>query len=317
MKYNTIGGFRVSHGVKVLNNFRILLLHLDMQIRKLQANRQATCEGSVFRFCFPVTVIVAVTDHVHILKPIAMRQLLVNIDHVATLRNARGEKVPDPVEAARICEMAGAAGIVFHLREDRRHIRDEDVYALKKVVKGLFDFEMAATDEMIRICLDVHADVVTLVPESREELTTEGGLNMRKVEKDYRERAIPPFKEAGIEISLFVDPEPADLDICAGLGVEAVELHTGSYANAETPEVRRKELLRLRNAAEHAHRIGLKVNAGHGLNFGNIQLFLDEVPHLTDLSIGHALIADAVFNGLENTIRRMADIIAGRSTPAS
>lgn len=240
-----------------------------------------------------------------------MRNLLVNIDHVATLRNARGETVPDPVEAAMVAEKAGAAGIVFHLREDRRHIRDDDVYRLRKVTRGLFDFEMAATDEMIEICTGIKADLVTLVPESREELTTEGGLDMRKVRDDYRERVFPPFKQAGIAISLFVDPSEEDIAISAELEAEAVELHTGSYANATTDPVRKNELKRLRDAAIQAHELGLRVNAGHGLNFENIQPFLDHVPHLADISIGHALIADALFNGLENTVRRMVSIIKG------
>ncbi len=239
-----------------------------------------------------------------------MRSLLVNIDHVATLRNARGETVPDPVHAAIVAEKAGASGIVFHLREDRRHIRDEDVHRLRRVVKGLFDFEMAATDEMIKICIDTKADLVTLVPESREELTTEGGLDMKKVREDYRKRVFPQFKKAGIAISLFVDPEEADIAIAAELEAEAVELHTGTYATADTDARRRVELDRLRSAAIQAHELGMKVNAGHGLNFDNIQPFLDHVPHLADISIGHALIADAVFSGLENSVRRMADIIA-------
>ena len=238
-----------------------------------------------------------------------MRRLLVNIDHVATLRNARGEKVPDPVEAAKVAEMAGAAGIVFHLREDRRHIRDDDVVRLKEVVRGLFDFEMAATDEMLDICIRLNADVVTLVPESREELTTEGGLDMQKVKKDFRERVFPPLKQAGIAISLFVDPEDRDLVIGAELGAEAVELHTGAYANAANRMSRENELERLRKAAIRAHELGLTVNAGHGLNFDNIRPLLDGVPYLKDISIGHALIADALFNGLENSVRRMADII--------
>lgn len=240
-----------------------------------------------------------------------MRKLLVNIDHVATLRNARGETVPDPVEAAVVAERAGAAGIVFHLREDRRHIRDDDVTRLREVVQGVFDFEMAATDEMLDICRRMKADYATLVPESRQELTTEGGLNMRKVKDDFGNRVFPPLKDAGIGISLFVDPNEADIRISAELGAGAVELHTGTYANAPSGFAREKELDRLRNAAELAHELGLKVNAGHGLNFSNIQPLLDHVPHLNDISIGHALIADALFNGLENTVRRMADTITG------
>ncbi len=243
-----------------------------------------------------------------------MGNLLVNIDHVATLRNARGETVPDPVEAAIVAENAGAAGIVFHLREDRRHIRDDDVFRLRKVIRGLFDFEMAATDEMLEICIGIKADLVTLVPESRQELTTEGGLDMRKVRDDFRKRVFPPLKKAGIAISLFVDPEEEDLVISAELEAEAVELHTGSYAAATSGQVQKNELDRLRRAAIQAHELGLKVNAGHGLNFDNIQPLLDNVPHLNDLSIGHALIADALFNGLENTVRRMAGIITGKQS---
>lgn len=239
-----------------------------------------------------------------------MRKLLVNIDHVATLRNARGNTSPDPVQAAVVAENAGAAGIVFHLREDRRHIRDEDVHRLKKAVKGLFDFEMAATTEMLDISISTGADLVTLVPESRQELTTEGGIDMHKVRDDFRDRVFPRFKKAGIAISLFVDPSEDDIAIAAELKAEAVELHTGTYANARTDARRKSELDRLRDAAIQSHELGLQVNAGHGLNFDNIRPFLEHVPHLADISIGHALIADALFNGLENTVRQMVDIIA-------
>ena len=162
-------------------------------------------------------------------------QLLVNIDHVATLRNARGEGYPSPVEAAKVCEEAGAAGIVFHLRKDRRHIRDEDVYALKKAVQGKLDFEMAATREMINMCLDVDPELITLVPESREELTTEGGLNMNTVTDDFENRVFPKIREnSNIEISLFLDPNPEDIELAGKLGSDAIELHTGTYSNAQT-----------------------------------------------------------------------------------
>jgi pyridoxine 5-phosphate synthase len=235
-------------------------------------------------------------------------QLLVNIDHVATLRNARGEGRPDPVEAARVCEKAGAKGIVFHLREDRRHIRDSDVFRLKKTVLGILDFEMAATDEMLEICERVAPHLVTLVPESREELTTEGGLLMRSVVDDDSKRVVPRLKSAGIEMSLFIDPNSEDINLCHQLGVEAIELHTGTYANADDSR-RGPELARLCDAAELAHNLGLKVNAGHGLDFDNIHELLERVPHLNDLSIGHALICDALFNGLADTVGRMAAII--------
>ncbi|MDZ7716085.1 MAG: pyridoxine 5'-phosphate synthase [Balneolaceae bacterium] len=236
-------------------------------------------------------------------------QLLVNIDHVATLRNARGEGYPSPVEAARVCEKAGANGIVFHLRKDRRHIRDEDVYALKKHVKGTLDFEMAATYEMLEICLDVQPHLITLVPESREELTTEGGLKMTALYDDFEQRVFPKVQDSGIEISLFLDPNPEDIELAKKLGSDAIELHTGAYANAQTDEARNHELDRLKEAAEMAHEMGLKVNAGHGLNLKNLGDFVNTVPHLHDVSIGHALISTAVFRGLENTVKAFMKII--------
>ncbi len=236
-------------------------------------------------------------------------QLLVNIDHVATLRNARDEGYPDPVEAARVCEDAGAKGIVFHLREDRRHIRDSDVQRLKQSVRGLIDFEMAATDEMLKICSKIQPDLSTLVPEKRQELTTEGGLDMKVLYKDFQTRVVPFLKENHVAISLFVDPVIDDIKRSVDLGVEAVELHTGTYANAETDIERKYELDRLIKAAELAHSSGLQVNAGHGLNFENTRPLIESIPFLHDVSIGHALICDALFNGLVNSVQRMADII--------
>jgi len=236
-------------------------------------------------------------------------QLLVNIDHVATLRNARGEGYPSPVEAARVCEKAGAAGIVFHLRKDRRHIRDEDVYALTSTVEGTLDFEMAATHEMLNMCLDVQPHLITLVPESREELTTEGGLRMSALYDDFEHRVFPKVQNSGIEISLFLDPNPEDIELAKKLGSDAIELHTGTYANAQTDEARRHELNRLKKAAEVAHNLGLKVNAGHGLNLDNLEMLVKTVPHLHDISIGHALISTAVFQGLENTVKAFLDIM--------
>lgn len=167
-------------------------------------------------------------------------QLLVNIDHVATLRNARGEGYPDPADAASVCERAGASGIVFHLRKDRRHIRDEDVYRLKKSVKGTLDFEMAASDEMIKICKNVKPHLCTLVPEGREELTTEGGLNMSMVYDDFKNRVFPAFEGTGINISLFLDPNPKDIELAHKLGTDAIELHTGTFANAPDEEAQKK-----------------------------------------------------------------------------
>lgn len=235
-------------------------------------------------------------------------RLLINIDHIATLRNARGEGYPDPVDAARICEDAGASGIVFHLREDRRHIHDDDVFRLKKSIRGICDFEMAATDEMLGVCAEVKPNLSTLVPEKREELTTEGGLQIDRLYDDFSERVIPYLNKRGIKVSLFIDPVPEHVKLAGQLGVHAIELHTGTYANAANPDERQKELNRLTEAAHLAHEEGLAVNAGHGLNFDNIEPVLQHVPHLADISIGHALIADAVFHGLGNTVKQMKEI---------
>jgi pyridoxine 5-phosphate synthase len=236
-------------------------------------------------------------------------QLLVNVDHVATLRNARGEGYPDPTEAAEVCEKAGAAGIVFHLRKDRRHIKTDDVYKLKKKVNGKLDFEMAATEEMIKISMDVDPHLITLVPESREELTTEGGLKMTTIFDDFQQRVFPKFRETDIEISLFIDPNKEDIELANELGSDAIELHTGTYANAKTEEDRRHELERLKEGAILAHNLGMKVNAGHGLNLDNLKSLIETVPHLHDISIGHALISSALYYGLENTVKKFLAIM--------
>src|SRR5690625_687232 len=229
-------------------------------------------------------------------------QLLVNIDHVATIRNARGEGYPDPVEAAIVSEKAGAAGIVFHLRVDRRHIHDEDVYKLKEAVSGVLNFEMAATEEMIGILVDVQPDYCTLVPETREELTTEGGLNMSAVYDVFKERGFPAIRQAGIRISLFLDPDEKDIELAAELGADTIELHTVTYVNAQHRIEREKELDRLKKAAELVHNHGLIVNAWHGLNLDNLPDLVRHVPRLADVSIGHAPTSKSVFWGLDRTI---------------
>lgn len=243
-------------------------------------------------------------------------KLLVNIDHIATLRNARGEGFPDPARAAGICEAAGADGIVFHLRGDRRHIRDEDLPKLKSMVKGTLDFEMAATQEMVGLCLDLEPTLCTLVPEGREELTTEGGLDVPAVVDEISKTAISPLQKKGIQVSLFVDPVLSHIDLSAEIGVEAIELHTGTFANAwmsGDSEKVKLEVERLAEAAEYAHSKGLLVNAGHGLNLDNLHAFLSAVPHLHEISIGHALISDALFLGLSTTVKAYLALLHGES----
>lgn len=238
-------------------------------------------------------------------------RLLVNIDHVATLRNARGEDYPNPIEAAKVCESAGASGIVFHLRGDRRHIKDDDVYELKKAVKGTLVFEMAATDEMLEIFAKVQPELCTLVPEGRKELTTEGGLNMKAVFDDFKSRVFPKLRQHSSQISLFLDPNEEDVRLAGILGADVIELHTGTYANASTPQEANKELERLKKAAEQIHALGIQVSGGHGLNQQNLKAFTEAVPHLEEVSIGHALIGDAIFDGLDTTVKKYLAILAG------
>ncbi|TNE70138.1 pyridoxine 5'-phosphate synthase [bacterium] len=237
-----------------------------------------------------------------------MARLLINIDHIATLRNARGEGNPNVLEAAKVCLQHGSEGIVFHLREDRRHIKDFDVFQFNSELDTYLDFEMAATNEMLQICSEIKPELSTLVPESRQELTTEGGLNLSKVFEDYQNRVIPILHTAEVPVSLFLDPNPHEIELASELGVYAVELHTGTYSLA-SGKARDYELDRLAKAAELIHEKGMKVNAGHGLNFENIHDLLAKVPHLHDISIGHAMIAEAVFKGLGTVVREMADII--------
>jgi len=236
------------------------------------------------------------------------RRLLINIDHIATLRNARGEGRPSVLDASKICLENGAEGIVFHLREDRRHIKDFDVIQLKQSLDTFLDFEMAATNEMLGICAEIKPNLSTLVPESRQELTTEGGLNMELLFSDFQKRVVPSLKKAGVPISLFLDPNPEDIEYAVKLGVYAVELHTGTYA-LSSGKSKQFELERLAEAARIIHENGMKVNAGHGLDFENIRDLIHNVPYLHDISIGHAIVADAVFRGLGNSVREMNAII--------
>lgn len=237
-------------------------------------------------------------------------RLLVNIDHVATLRNVRAARYPDPVQAAVLCELAGADGIVFHLREDRRHITERDVRLLREVVVGKLDFEMAPTEEMVRICLETRPQLATLVPERRQELTTEGGLDVQGQARQL-EPIVKRLQDAGIEVSLFVDPDLVQIEWARAIGATTIELHTGDYANARTESEREHELILLREAAQLAPELGLRVHAGHGLDYWNFSAFKRTVPHVEEVSIGHAIIARAVLVGLDRAVRDMLALVRG------
>lgn len=243
-----------------------------------------------------------------------MLLLGVNIDHVATLREARYRGMPmgepDPVEAALMAEAAGAHGITAHLREDRRHLQDRDVYRLREAIRTRLNFEMAVVPEIIAIALKVRPDIVCLVPEKRTEVTTEGGLDVLGGEVGIRETT-SRMRDAGIEVSLFIDPDPVQIEAAARTGAGFIELHTGAYATAfDAKRERNVELERLVAAAKQAHGLGLKVNAGHGLNLKNVPL-LHVVPHLVELNIGHHLMARAIAVGLPTAIREMLSVMVG------
>jgi len=241
-------------------------------------------------------------------------KLGVNIDHVATLREARyrglGRGEPDPVEAARICEQAGAHGITAHLREDRRHIQDRDVKLLRETVRTRLNLEMANVPEMVQLAIELKPDIVCVVPERRQEVTTEGGLDAVG-QRDTLTITCRQLTEAGIEVSLFIAPDLDQVEASAQVGAGFVELHTGSFAeHYHSKRERQVEIERLISAAERAHRLGLKVNAGHGLNCENLAL-LHLVPHLVELNIGHSIVSRAVFVGLPIAIREMLRAMEG------
>lgn len=244
-------------------------------------------------------------------------RLHINIDHVATVRNARGTRYPDPVFAAQLCEAAGAEGITAHLREDRRHIVDDDVVRLRATVSSLLNLEMAATDEMIAIAERVHPDVISLVPERRAERTTEGGLDVEG-QKAAIASAVGMARRVGIKVSLFINPDVAAVEASAAAGVQQVELHTGEYCQAAESgrprTTRDAELRRLVNAARRAHELGLDVAAGHGLNRHNVGPVV-AIPEIREVNIGHSVIADAALFGLERAVRDLrAAIERGVST---
>lgn len=240
-----------------------------------------------------------------------MTNLLINIDHIATLRNARRESFPDPVQAALACETAGADGIVFHLREDRRHITDRDVRLLKETVQTKLDFELSTNEDIIRICCATQPHLATLVPERREEVTTEGGLDVVAHRKRLQQ-VIPRLNDAGIEeVALFVDPDLEQIDAAKAVGANAIELHTGDFANAPTAAAQQAVAERLAQGAIHAHTLGLHVHAGHGLDYHNFHVFQRTVPHVREVSIGFAIVARSVFTGLEEAVREMRRVVKG------
>ena len=236
-----------------------------------------------------------------------MAGLAVNVDHVATLRQARGIDIPDPVTAGAMAELAGADGVVVHLREDRRHIQDRDVGILRQTVKTKLILEMAATPEMIDIAQDIKPEVVTLVPEKREELTTEGGLDLQ-AHGDVVSGAIQTLQKARIRVSIFVDADLDQIKLAHGMDADFVEIHTGTYCDAETPEERAEAFNRIVDSVKLAHEFRLGINAGHGLGYQTIKAFKG-LSEIDEFSIGHSIIARSVFVGLDQAVREMVSLI--------
>ena len=231
----------------------------------------------------------------------------VNIDHVATLRQARGTTYPDPVKAALICEQAGAEGITLHLREDRRHIQDDDVRRMRPLLKTHMNLEMAVTSEMVEFAKEIKPHHVCFVPEKRQEVTTEGGLDVLGHFEDVK-AATQALTAIGCEVSLFIDADIAQIDAAIACGAPTIEIHTGAYADAKTAEAQQHELERIVQGAEYAAAKGLLVNAGHGLNLENVTP-IAQIPQIHELNIGHSIIADAVFVGLAQAVQQMKAVI--------
>jgi pyridoxine 5-phosphate synthase len=236
-----------------------------------------------------------------------MTHLAINVDHVATIRQARGTKEPDPVTAAAICELAGASGIVVHLREDRRHMQDHDIYLLRKTVKTKLNLEMGANKDIIEIALDVVPDMITLVPEKRQELTTEGGLDVIAQKKKLA-KVIKKFEKSGIPVSIFIDPDHDQIKASHDIGATFVEIHTGRYCDALTEENRDHEFHLIASAADEAYQLGLTVFGGHGLDYQNTAQ-IAALGTFEELSIGHAIISRSIFTGLDQAVRDMLTII--------
>ena len=236
-----------------------------------------------------------------------MAKLAVNVDHVATLRQARGINYPEPVAAAIAAETAGADGIVVHLREDRRHINERDVRLLRKIVLSKLILEMGATNEMLGIALDIKPDCVTLVPEKREELTTEGGLDLITHESNIRE-AVTTLKNAGIDVCIFIDPDLDQIKIAHKIDADMIEIHTGAFCDAKTDILKQKEFDRIINAAKIGSKLKLEVNAGHGICYNSIKAFAG-LHEINEFSIGHSIIARSILTGMEQAVRDMKELI--------
>jgi pyridoxine 5-phosphate synthase len=236
-------------------------------------------------------------------------KLGVNVDHIATLRQARGGNVPDPIIAAQVCEQAGCQSIVCHLREDRRHINDTDLCNLRKIVKTKLNLEMSCAKEIVGIALNTKPQQATLVPERRKEITTEGGLDVLLHEKVIS-RVVKRLNSIGISVSLFIDPEQPQIEVAKKIGVQSIELHTGKYANASNVTERNLQLQKLKQSARFARSLGLNVFAGHGLNYENVKEIV-KIKDIEELNIGHAIVAHAVFFGLENAVKKMLALIKG------
>jgi len=238
-------------------------------------------------------------------------RLGVNVDHVATVRQARMVQVPDPVEAAVLAELGGCDGIIVHLREDRRHIQDRDLTILRRTVKTGLNLEMASTQEMVKIALEVKPDTVTLVPERREELTTEGGLEVA-MNMEYLKKAVRLLQDADIRVSLFVDPDVDQVKATHRVGADAIEIHTGKYADAKTREDTESVYQRILDAAKIGSKLKLEVVAGHGLDYRNVRRVV-QIPEIVEVNIGHSIVARALMVGMERAVREMRSAIGGAS----
>jgi len=270
------------------------LIGYDHEISEAEAERMFAKEQSLL-------------EHLRKVRRKKMTHLAINVDHIATIRQARGITEPDPVAAAAICEFAGAAGIVVHLREDRRHIQDRDVFLLRQTIKTKLNLEMGANKEIVKIALEVKPDMVTLVPEKREELTTEGGLDVAGQKKKLA-KVIEKFNNANIPVSLFIDPVSKHINAANDIGATFVEIHTGAYCDALSERERNNEYEQILAAAEEASKLGLRVNAGHGLDYYTTAP-IAAIDAIEELSIGHAVISRAVIVGLDKAVRDMKQII--------